>query len=45
LHHAFQIRVLDEPLELLGGEDQATLIAASDVVLAMPEELLKELAA
>jgi len=35
LHHAYKIRALDEPLGLSGGEDQATLIATSDVVEAM----------
>ena len=43
LHHAYKIRALDEPLGLLGGEDQATLIAASDVVQKMPKELIEDL--
>lgn len=44
MHHAYKIRALDEPLGLLGGEDQATLIAASDVVEEMPKELIQDLA-
>lgn len=43
LHHAYKIRALNEPLGLLGGEDQATLIAASDVVQEMPKELIEDL--
>lgn len=44
LHHAYKIRALAEPLGLLGGEDQATLIAATEVVTNMPEQLIEDLA-
>ncbi|MBX8519794.1 glycine betaine ABC transporter substrate-binding protein [Pseudomonas cichorii] len=43
LHHGYNIRALHEPLGLLGGTDQATLIAISDVVQSMPEQLVEEL--
>ncbi|NUT79065.1 glycine/betaine ABC transporter substrate-binding protein [Pseudomonas sp. C1C7] len=44
LHHTYSIRALDEPRGLLGGEDQATLVASSDVVQAMPKALIDDLA-
>ncbi|WNW12761.1 glycine betaine ABC transporter substrate-binding protein [Pseudomonas sp. DTU_2021_1001937_2_SI_NGA_ILE_001] len=45
LHHSYSIRALDEPLGLLGGTDEATLIATREQVQSMPEPLLAELAA
>lgn len=45
LHHAYKIRALAEPRGLLGGPDQATLIASAEAVQAMPQALLDELAA
>lgn len=45
LHHAYKIRALDEPRGLLGGADQATLIASKDAVEAMSQELIDDLSA
>jgi glycine betaine/proline transport system substrate-binding protein len=39
LHHRFKIRELEEPLGLLGGHDQATLIASNDCVALFSEKL------
>lgn len=43
LHHRFAIRALDEPKDLLGGQDDATLIVREEIALRMPERLLADL--
>ncbi|WP_175252933.1 glycine betaine ABC transporter substrate-binding protein [Pseudomonas sp. BMW13] len=43
LHHSHYIRPLDEPLGLLGGQDDATLIVSEPFARDMPAALLKEL--
>ncbi|WP_430231343.1 glycine betaine ABC transporter substrate-binding protein [Paraburkholderia tropica] len=43
LHHRFKIRELEEPLGLLGGHDQATLIASNACVAGLPDKLVNVL--
>lgn len=43
LHHRYNIRALHEPEGLLGGQDEATLIASKDIVGKFAPELLAEL--
>jgi glycine betaine/proline transport system substrate-binding protein len=43
LHHRFNIRELEEPKGLLGGQDDATLIVSNEMAAAMTPELLDEL--
>lgn len=43
LHHRFSIRALHEPKGLLGGKDEATLIAHKSVVEKFEPELVHEL--
>lgn len=43
LHHRHTIRALDEPYGLLGGEDEATLIASKSIVAAFSPALLEDL--
>lgn len=43
LHHRYVIRALLEPKGLLGGQDEATLIASQSVVNSFEPELLAEL--
>lgn len=43
LHHRYDIRALHEPAGLLGGTDEATLIASKSIVNKFTPELLDEL--
>jgi len=43
LQHSHRIRPLDEPLGLLGGQDDATLIMSEPFARDMPAALLEEL--
>jgi glycine betaine/proline transport system substrate-binding protein len=43
LHHRYTIRPLDEPLGLLGGQDDATLIIHQETALQLSSDLLDEL--
>lgn len=43
LHHRYNIRALHEPVGLLGGHDEATLIASKSIVEKFSPELLDEL--
>lgn len=43
LHHRYNIRALHEPAGLLGGQDEATLIASRSIVEKFSPELLDEL--
>lgn len=45
LHHRYTIRALEEPKGLLGGQDEATLIASKSITEIFEPQLLAELQA
>lgn len=43
LHHRYAVRALEDPLGLLGGRDEATLIVADDLLEKLPGPLIEDL--